>query len=348
MAHIPLKTKTQMKRITFSIAIVTSIILLTVSCSDTNKKIEIKRIDPTILNECLITHFPGKLMVNEKYIVWQHSGASDNFLHIHSIENGAELAKAGNLGSGPKEFITPKPYTIKNNNIYVWDLNSSKEAMISIDSAINGKSSTILLSGIEKSGTHDIVRINDSIRVALRATDSTLFQLWSPLQNINFGKTPLNVRIENHFDIYQGNILFNDEMGLLVHTNILIPYLAIYKFSNNSFTLENENNMLDEVSIKQNLFIRNPAKLGIWASALTKEYIACLQRDYATENIDESTIGRDFTKAPRTIFLYDYTGNIVMKISSEYPIIRIASNTSDNNIYAIIIDEEFKLAKFEI
>ncbi|NHB69254.1 BF3164 family lipoprotein [Perlabentimonas gracilis] len=337
-----------MKRITFSIAIVILIILLSVSCSDANRKIEAKRIEPIILNDCLITHFPGKLLVNEKYIVWQHSGASDNFLHIHSIENGAELAKAGNLGSGPKEFSTPKPFTIRNNNIYVWDLNSSKEAMISIDSAINGKLSTILLNGREKSGTHEIVSINDSVRIALRATDSTLFQLWSPLQNINFGKTPINERIENHFDIYQGNILYNDEKSLLVHTNILIPYLAIYKYKNNSFTLASENNMLDEVSVKQNFFIRNPAKLGIWASTLTKDYIACLQRDYASDNIDESTIGRDFTKAPRTIFLYDYIGNVVMKISSEYPIIRIASNTSDNNIYAIIIDEEFKIAKFEI
>jgi hypothetical protein len=317
-------------------------------CKNARKQPEIIQMSPEIINDDLITHFPGRLIVDDKFIVWNNIGASNNFLHIHSIENGIELGKGGKLGSGPNEFLTPKLSSIRNRCIFVWDLNSNKEAMIPIDSVLSNASQTIFQKGRDKALVHNIVIVNDSIRVAIQATDSTLFQLWSPEGEINFGKTPIQERVLNHYDIYQGSILFNEERNLLVHTNIPFPYLAIYKFKNNSFVLEKENIMYEEVTIKQNNFIRDGAKRGIWESTLTKNYIACLQRDYATDNTDESTIGRDFTKAPRTIFLYNYNGELKKIIKSEYPVIRIASNTTNDNIYAIVIDLEFKIAKFEL
>ena len=134
----------------------------------------------------------------------------------------------------------------------------------------------------------------------------------------------------------------------MVYANMLFPYLAVYSNKDGEFKLLNEYKGEEDYSITDNNLILNRKRNGMAEMALTKDYIVTLQRDYLTDDIDESTVGRDFNKLPKSLFVYDYDTNLIKIIDFGLPILRISANQKENIVYAIVIDSDFVLMKYEI
>ncbi len=57
------------------------------------------------------------------------------------------------------------------------------------------------------------------------------------------------------------------------------------------------------------------------------------------------SIGRNFSKLPKTLFVYSYDGELLKKIDLGVPVLRIAGNPATNELYFISEDTEFALFK---
>lgn len=49
--------------------------------------------------------------------------------------------------------------------------------------------------------------------------------------------------------------------------------------------------------------------------------------------MDETTVGRDASKCPHTVFLYDYEGHLIKIVDLGMPIMRIAADRTSNVLY---------------
>lgn len=94
--------------------------------------------------------------------------------------------------------------------------------------------------------------------------------------------------------------------------------------------------------------ILNKKRNGAATLTLTKDYIVTLPRDYQSDPIHESKVGRNFTKIPQTLFLYDYNSNLKKAVHLNTPILRITSDPESNTVYAIVVDPEFTLIRCEL
>ncbi|MGL4806787.1 MAG: hypothetical protein ACRC26_10630, partial [Bacteroidales bacterium] len=78
----------------------------------------------------------------------------------------------------------------------------------------------------------------------------------------------------------------------------------------------------------------------------TKDYIVKIERD--PEQDKSTATGGDFTKLPQTLFLYSYEGELQKIVNMKTPLLRVGGDFSDNMIYAINVDPEFKLIRINL
>lgn len=328
-------------------------IFLLCSCgSSNNKQEEVVRVTlkPEIINDAVITKFPGILLVNDKYAVLENPFLSDFFMQIFDINTGKELAKSGKLGRGPSEFITPALGYIKEDSIYVFDLNKDNHAgLLSIKSAISGNHEFDALQNVNNHGATRVAMIDNNTNVFYEAENDEFFTLIeNGLREVSFGVNPIKTKI-NNYRVFQGDISYNSKKEIFVHTVKAFPYIAIYKKdARKGFILQTEVGEQNPGEIIDEELVLNNKKAGIFSSVLALDYIICHQRDYSVDNTDESTVGRDFSKIPQTVFLYDYDGKLKKIIDLSYPVIRIAANPDSNELYAVILNEEFQIVKYSL
>ncbi|CDE02681.1 hypothetical protein DXA58_10175 [Bacteroides uniformis] len=104
----------------------------------------------------------------------------------------------------------------------------------------------------------------------------------------------------------------------------------------------------DEYEIRNNEVIFDRRVKGVRGLCMSKDFIITLQRDRRKDDTDESTVGRDASKCPHTVFLYDYDGNLVKIVDLGIPVMRIASEEQSNTLYAIGVNPDFVLVKYEL
>lgn len=324
------------------------------SCSESiNKDEEVVRIslEPEIICDSVITKFPGTMRVNTKHIVLSDPFSNEFFIKIYDIKTGKELGKAGKLGRGPLEFTTPALGDIKEDSIYVYDLNRNNHAgLLSIKSAISDHHEFEVLRNVNNHGVTRVAIIDTNKNVFFRPGNNESFTLIeNGLKEVSFGSQPINSKINNGYAVFQGDIFFHPKKELLVYTVIGFPYMAIFRIDPNSgFVLQTEVGEQNPGKIEGEKLVLDGKRLGIRSSALTMDYIVCIQRDYSIDNTDESTVGRDFSMLPKTVFLYDYDGKLKRIIDLGYPVIRIAANPASNELYAVILNEEFQIVKYSL
>ena len=81
---------------------------------------------------------------------------------------------------------------------------------------------------------------------------------------------------------------------------------------------------------------------------MSKDYIITLERDREKDPVDESIVRRDISKFPHTVFLYDYTGNLLKIVDVGMPIMRIVACSNSNTLYMIGGNPDYVLAKCEL
>ena len=144
-------------------------------------------------------------------------------------------------------------------------------------------------------------------------------------------------------------MVYNHSRDALVYASSEMPYLALYKKTERGFTQEWAVGADESYYDLVNGNVRFDWKRrGIREVCLSKDYIIGLQRDYSVDDTDERKVGRDVNKCPRTVFLYDYEGNLRKIVDLGIPVMRIASDHRSNVLYAIGADPEYILVKFEL
>ena len=163
-----------------------------------------------------------------------------------------------------------------------------------------------------------------------------------------FGKPLFEGEIENLFDVAQGTLAYHPEKELLLYVPFYINCMAAYQKKGDNFEFLWEKRGKQTYQQTGNSIKPDRTKMNAAQVVWTKDYIVTLQRDYKTDPVDESAIGRDETKLPKTIFVYDYEGNLLQIQDLKMPILRIGATPSGNDVYVIVVNPEFCLAKVEL
>jgi hypothetical protein len=322
------------------------------SCNNSNPPVITNR-EPIVLTDDLITNLPGSLCLCDDYLIWGNPFSEEYFANIIDRTTGKELGAFGNVGRGPQEFLHPTLVNCKDNELLVYDINSGQRSILSIQNFLNGENYVSEMTADENNlismSTRLLTITNDSY-LLLSPDNELIFKYVKDGKAIHFGPKPFgeNVMIDNSWDVMQGNIAYCPNRKLLVYAAIGFPYLAIFQHDDSGFHLIHENHGMHKYKQSQNDIILDNSKLGSLEMILTKDYIVTLQRDYNYDPVDESSIGRDASKIPTTVFLYDYMGNLKEVVCLGKNVCRIAADNNENILYTIIVDDDFKIAKYNL
>lgn len=326
------------------VVIVSFIFFLFCSCS---KDKEIPRINQysQVLNDELLTTMPGDLLLVDNYLVWSDPFSHNHFLHVHSASTGKELGVMGKVGKGPKEFVTPmiNRYCV-DNKIFAVDANGKTVGFLSIDSLINGQESFCEVSDTERELKMEKMDHGMYIETTKNGSE-TYFRSVIDGHESFCGVYPIP-KIKKHIGTYE---FYDSTRGLFVVTSFRFPYLALYKRENSVFTLlwERKADQKNYIITDDDIIFDRKIK-GASDVCMSKDYIITLERDREKDPVDESIVRRDISKFPHTVFLYDYTGNLLKIVDVGMPIMRIVAGSNSNTLYMIGGNPDYVLAKCEL
>lgn len=321
--------------------------VLLVACS-AGKTRETERLDRSsvVMYDSIESRMPGHLLVSLPYVIWTDPLSQENQVHVIDAEKKREVAAFLNIGNGPEEFNTPSFSVAANHELIAYDMNLNKVARFSLDNVAQGKSPLMNASVMETKGLTRIVETGNGSYVYLKPKDRQPFQTD---KGVYFGKYPFDEEAENNYNVSQGNIAYNPQIGYFIYSAMSAPYIAAYQKKGNDFTLLWEKKGEMDYSLSDKKIVLDRKRTGAMELALTKDYIVTLQRDYVNDATDESKVGRDFTKLPQTLFLYDYTtGDLLKILHLHLPILRIAADIRSNTVYAIAVNPDFVMVKCEL
>ncbi|MCD7938410.1 MAG: TolB-like 6-bladed beta-propeller domain-containing protein, partial [Tannerellaceae bacterium] len=267
----------------------------------------------------------------------------EGYLHIIDLKTGQESGPFIQIGQGPEEFTMPQLVKSHHQHVIVYDHLTDKIAWLDMNQT--GTSSFIRHSHNEITReANRIVEIEDGEFLTLNTTQEPIFFF----KGQRFGVNPFTEKAENLVDLLQGNLLYNPQKKLLVYATMRVPYIASYKRQGDHFTLLWEKKEDTDYELVNNRIKIDESRRGPMELALTKDYIVTLQRDYSKDPTNESTVGRDFSKLPQTLFVYNYKSELVRILDFKVPIVRIAADVSTNTVYAIVVDPDFRIVKLDI
>ena len=289
-----------------------SVLTVFTSCTTTDVPDKVS-LQPQVMNDSLLTTMPGDLLLIDDYLVWSDPFSDNKFLHVHRSSDGKYIGSMGQKGEGPQEFVSPliNRFSI-NRCIAAHDANGKTRGYLSIDSLIVGKEPFMSLSDFDR--------------------------------NIRMAK--LDEQVKHHMGTYK---TYDKDRGLLAFGPFNFSYLALYKKEGDNFKLlwermpEKENYSVVDGAIR---FDRSV--MGVRDICMTKDYIVTLERDREVDPLDERTVGRNASKCPRTVFVYDYDGKLLKIVNLGMPVMRIAADGRSNALYVIGVNPDFALAKYDL
>lgn len=327
------------------IIMVSAVFLSITSCTSNKADIQRVSLQSQILNDEIFSMMPGDLLLVDTYLVWSDPFARNYFLHVHDASTGEELGVMGKVGEGPKEFVTPmiNRYCV-DHRIFAMDANGKTVGYLSIDSLTKGKEPFCAMTDkenemkMEKMG-HDlyITSTDDGSESYFRTVIDGQESFW--------GVYPIP-EVKEHIGGYKS---YDPTEGLFVFSSFNFPYLALYKREKSTFTLQWEHKSdKPNYIIADGKIVFDRKRKGMSDVCMTKDYIVTLERDYEKDPMDESTVGRNISKSPHTVFLYDYTGRLLRIVDVGMPVMRLAANRDSNVLYMIGGNPDYVLAKCEL
>lgn len=310
-----------------------------------------------VVSADLVTSMPGTLLVYEEELVWEDA-TSGGDIYVIDRTNGANIKQIKLKGGGPDEVVTPQISWAPGRRLAVSDYNGSKQIFITLDELKENGDVKKEVVRLDKrfSGLKTIPLINnqnvyitpDSVHPFLIASDSIAS---------SFGHYPLAEveEIDNRFDVLQGEAAYNPYTGRLLHSIGQLSYMGLYKWNGRQFILEKEREFskVDYSLSGRNLIIGDTPRYAPTAIAITKDYIVSIERDEerpsASPNSKQATNGgRRFSKAPHTVFVYDYDLNLLKIVDVGMPVFRIAADCRSNEVYLIGVNPDFCIATFKV
>lgn len=326
------------------------ICVLLFSCTNKEHKVDIEAISYTVITDSIYSRMPGTLLISKDYLIWQDPFTTNSFMNIIDLESGHHVYSIGTIGQGPEEFNTPVISKAYNNSIFVFDLNTNHQALYSLDSIATGQKPYLKYNDNQDELITEKIQISENQFVVVQPSKEHKLKLITERDIVEFGHSMIDDKdASNLYDINQGRVQYNESNNKLVFSSYLFPYLEIYDIKNNKADLSFHSKIDKSLYTKSGDEIRaNKSRNGNMSMSLSKDYIITIQRDYESDNTDESTVGMDFYKLPRTLFLYDYDGNLKRIVDVGIPIFRIASSIENNDVYAIGVNPEFTIIKVEL
>ena len=328
------------------------------SCNTSEKKItRVERIskEAEIITDSIHASLPGSLIVFNDYVVWVDAFASDKFLHVVDIQTRKEVGRMGDVGQGSKEFVHPIISKSCDNCVLVSDFGTKHQAYFSIERFLAGEDYYIPVPNSVKINPKDNFRLIEFERgqfITLQPHSEKLLEHWNRPYFYSFGKFPIpeSLRKDDRLNYFQGSIAFNPDLKKLIYTSYRFPYMAIYTKSGKSFKLQTEVKGKFDYSVSSGgeLKLSRAFKSGPKELTLTLDYIVTVDRDPSIDQTDDREVGRDSMKLPYTIFIYDYEGNLLKIANLGFPILRIAADTKNNTLYAIVVMDDYVLVKYEL
>ena len=211
------------------------------ACKNNSSKVEHLSLTPSsIIQDSLFTQMPGALILcGDHYLVWEDPFNPEKFLHIIDINTRREIKAIGEIGRGPKEFITPVPIKSIGNKIFTYDLNQTKQAYYSIDSLLVMKDPFILLPPLPIEDCLDIVQIAEGEFISTHPQNEQLFQWIHQDSTVSFfGKSPIKEKLKDYYNSRQGTLSYNPYNQKLIYSASLFPYIALYEKEGNNFQLK--------------------------------------------------------------------------------------------------------------
>lgn len=321
------------------------LLLFIFSCSP--NQVETIRINmqPQVLSDDIVTTMPGDLFMAGGYLVWSDPFSHDCVVHVHDASTGKVIGTMGKTGEGPREFVTPVVSRMSiNNQVFAQDANGNTVGYLSLDSLLLQRDPFIELPEFEK--TVRMEKMDRGIYLGkTKDGDSDYFRLNLDGKKSTFGVYPVR-DVKQHIGGYEA---YHSATGLLVYASFRFPYVALYKKVGDTFQFQWERKSAEETYEKvDDHLVFDPKIMGAGDVCMSKDYIITLERDREVDPMDESTVGRNASKCPRTVFLRDYDGNLLKIIDLGMPVMRITADPKRNVLYAIGVNPDFMLVKYDL
>jgi len=325
--------------------------LLLFSCThkgSKSKDIETIEVKPITITDSVMTNFPGSLLLTGNYLVWEDPFNSSAFIKVVDIHTGKQVAQTGEVGQGPKEFVTPSVDLVNTDKIGVTDLNRNKRAVLDIDKLIRRQNPfTYYRKGGLKGATR-YIEFEPNKFIGLYPKEQMLYKVIDKNKAYAFGKFPIDGYPDaiDRANFFQGSLAYNRKNEKLIYCPFDFPYIITYKKNGSVFKQDKILKIFDVKYEYVNGKIKFKNRIVLIGElALTKDYIVVARPKEFKKDIDINT---GMQKRPHTLYLYDYELNLVKIIDIKVPIIRLAGNEKSNIVYAIVTNPEYSIVKIEL
>ncbi|MCE2617666.1 hypothetical protein [Phocaeicola oris] len=325
-------------------------VFLFVACKNNNEVERVKDVEFSVVTKGLMTRLPGYMHYQGDYIKWEDPMCTENIVHIMNPSTGEEISAFGKIGDGPEDFPTPDVNLLYNNDILVSDLNEPKECVMHLDSLHKGKIVATTFSqsknNLYRERTKFVsVEKNTNIHFCPRLQHPFVIESEEGMDSV--GNHCIDLDIDNRYDVFQGNMVYNDKRKILAYSAHKTPYICLYKYSNHQLTKLLEQKEKAEYNITDHqLKFKKGAKRGDSDLALSENYIIRLFHDIPVEGKDPTSSNPKYR--PRSLYICDYDLNPVKIINFDFPLLRIAACAKDDMIYAVAVNPEFDIIKIDL
>lgn len=328
----------------FSTLLTLTVVIGLFSCSSPAKEAERVAVKSVMLAGGLYTRFPGTTLVSDHCIVMHDPFTDEGLIKLYDRNNGQMIAQTGHPGKGPEEFAMSDLHNVFDGQLFVTDAGGAKMAIACIDS-IGHQKQPFTFSRWNAEGIYKAQMIAPGEYLILDHTGKQPFRVMNETgENIQepFGKW----LVDGGYEEQQGTVRFLTGKNVFVYAMFSNPYIALYQRSDKGFVLAWENQFGgNHYTLTDNRIHWGDAQeIGINDIAFLKDYIACLRR----EALVKDQGGRDLSKLPRTLYLFDYKGRLMKICELEHPTIRIAADGKSNTLYAVNAPDEFCIVKYEL
>ena len=326
------------------------IISCSIFCSCGNNqlaKVERLKVQVEILNSDLEIQYPGTIFVTHKCLVLHDPFMSSEHIKLLDTETGDVILGFIDIGQGPKEFVTPTFSYSTKGILTIFDLNSPKKVQFDIDSLYEGKIS-INPTQLYQNDIFELIMLGDNEFVAGIYRNENPFRF---IQNdssmYEFGNYPIQEDITNAFNVFQGTILYNDEKSIMCYATFNTPYLSLYEYKDQTFTMIWETKFKKAQYFISNNQLRweNNHVCGISEFAFTRDYIVCMVKEMYLKDATGRGIKE---KMARAIYLYDYEGNLKKILELDLHSFRISADPKTNIVYLVGMDDGWCLARIDL
>ncbi|NDV66548.1 hypothetical protein [Bacteroides sp. 224] len=332
--------------------ILSSILVTFISCKkEKSKEIERVNASPLILVDSLFVDMPGSLLAYEDELIWKEHSRKDGFIHVFDKTTGKEKTSFGNFKGEMEEMITPRITKGNDRELLIYDLNSTKVLYFHLDSVLNGNNTPFNIVYIdENSGYYNLLLMNKDSYLMLGENSSKPFVFFENGEKTFMGHYP--IEISDAIDkgsVLDGALFYNLYNHSLLYTLREMSYLSLYEYDNGIIKQKWEKTFCKvNCKISRNrLRAAKPAKYTPSTITLTKDYIVTVEQDSLNvkKYPKKKEEIRKFSKAPNTLFVYDYDMNLLKIVDVDLPILRLASEGNNNEVFFIGVNPEFCIGK---